>query len=160
MLRIGGPGSGKTNSLLNLINHQTNTDKICLYAKDLYEEKCQFLINKQESTGFKHFNDPKAFIEYSNDMNDIYKNIEEYNPDKKRKILIVYDDMIADMLSNKNDYTTGCLLDYPYFIKTYIMIPVDLSKQKALDFDPKVIQQINFTVNLDIAGNTRVYSIL
>ena len=59
-----------------------------------------------------------------------------------------------------DDYTTGCLLDYPYFIETYEMIAVDLSKQKALDFDPKAIQQINLTGNLDRAGNTRVYFIL
>ena len=59
------------------------------------------LINKRESTGLEYLNDSKAFIEYSNDMDDIYKNIEEYNPNKKRKILIVFDDMIADMLSNK-----------------------------------------------------------
>ena len=59
-----------------------------------------------------------------------------------------------------DDYTTGCLLDYPYFIETYKMIAVDLSKQKALDFDPRAIQQINFTANLDRAGNTRVYFIL
>ena len=59
------------------------------------------LINKRESTGLKYLNDPKAFIEYSNDMDDIYENIEEYNPNKKRKILIAFGDMIADMLSNK-----------------------------------------------------------
>ena len=59
------------------------------------------LINKRENTGLKHFNDCKVHIEYPNDMNDIYKNIEEYNPSKKCKILIVFDDMIADMLSNK-----------------------------------------------------------
>ena len=66
-------GSGKTNVLLNLINKQPDIDKIYLYAKDPYEEKYQFLINKRESTGLKHFNDPKAFIEYSNDMQDVYK---------------------------------------------------------------------------------------
>ena len=60
------------------------------------------LINKRDSTGFKYLNDSKAFIECSNDMDDIYKNIEEYNPNKKQKILIVFDDMIADMLNNKN----------------------------------------------------------
>ena len=60
-----------------------------------------FLINKRESTVLKYFNDFKAFIEYSNDMDDIYKNIEDYNPNKKRKILNVCDDMIADMLTNK-----------------------------------------------------------
>ena len=59
------------------------------------------LINKSESTGLKHLNDFKAFIEYLNDMDDIYKSIEEYNPNKKRKILIAFDDMIADMLINK-----------------------------------------------------------
>ena len=59
------------------------------------------LINKRDSTGLKYFNDSKAFIEYSNDMNDIYKNIEDYNPNKKRKLSIVFDDIIVDMLSNK-----------------------------------------------------------
>ena len=59
------------------------------------------LINKRESTGLKHLNDSKAFIEYSNDMNNIYKSIEENNPNKKQKILIVFDDMIGDMLNNK-----------------------------------------------------------
>ena len=87
---------------MNLINNQPDTDKIFLYAKDPYEAKYQFLINKRESTGLKHFNDPKAFIEYSNDMQDVYKNIDEYNVDKECKILIIFDDMIADMINNKN----------------------------------------------------------
>ena len=73
-----------------------------MYAKAPYEAKYQFLINKRESTGLKHFNDPKAFIEYSNYMQDVYKNIEEYNVDKEHKILIVFDIMIADMINNKN----------------------------------------------------------
>ena len=72
-----------------------------MYWKDLYEDKYQFLINRRESIGLKHFNDPKAFIEYSNDMHDIYKNINDYNPDKENEILIVFDDMIADMINNK-----------------------------------------------------------
>ena len=59
------------------------------------------LINTRESTGLKHFNDSKAFIEYSNDMDDIYKNIKEYNPNKESKILMVFEDMITDMLINK-----------------------------------------------------------
>ena len=99
---IGGSGSGKTNALLNLINKQPDIDKIYLYAKDPYEAKYQFLINKRESTGLKHFNDPKAFIEYSNDMQDIYKSIDECNIDKECKILIVLNDMIAYMINNKN----------------------------------------------------------
>ena len=72
-----------------------------MYAKDLYKVKYHFLIDKRESTGLNHFNDPKAFIKYSNDMQDVYKNIDEYNTDKERKILIVFDDMIADMINNK-----------------------------------------------------------
>ena len=60
------------------------------------------LINIRGSTSLKHFNESKTFIGYSNDMDDIYKNIEEYIPIKKREILIAFDDMIADMLSNKN----------------------------------------------------------
>ena len=71
-----------------------------MYAEDLCEAKYQFLINKRESTGLKHFNDPKAFIEYSNDMQDVYKNFDEYNTDKERKILIVFDDMINNKKLN------------------------------------------------------------
>ena len=76
LLIIGGSGSGKTNSLFNLIMHQQDVDKIHLYAKDPYKAKYQLLINKRESKGLKHLNDSKAFIEYSNDMDDFYKNIE------------------------------------------------------------------------------------
>ena len=75
ILIVGGSGSGKTNTLLNLINNQLDIDKIYLYAKGPYEAKYQFLINKRESTGLKHFNDLKAFIEYSNDTQDVHKNI-------------------------------------------------------------------------------------
>ena len=98
---IGGSGSREKNSLYNLISQQPDIDKIYLYAKNPYEAKYQFLINKSESTGLMNFNDSKALIENSNDMVDIYQNIEKYNPSKKRKILIVFDDMVADMLNNK-----------------------------------------------------------
>ena len=101
ILIIGGSGSGKTNTLLNLIDNQPDIDKIYLYAKDLYEPKYQFLINQRESIGLKHCNDPKAFIEYSNDMCDVYENTDDYNLDKENKILIVFDDMIFDMINNK-----------------------------------------------------------
>ena len=87
--------------MCNLINHKPDVDKIYLYAKDSYEAKYQLLINKRENTGLKYLNDSKAFIEFSNDMDDIYKNIEEYNPNKKRKKLIVFNNIIADILSNK-----------------------------------------------------------
>ena len=79
----------------------TSKDLVREKKKKLHEAKYKFLINKRESTGLKHFNDSEAFIKYSNSMDDIYENIGEYNPNKKRKILIVFDDMIADMLSNK-----------------------------------------------------------
>ena len=98
---MGCSRSGKTNAFLNLINHEPDIDTIYLYAKDPYEAKYQWLINKRESTGLKYLSDSKTFIEYSNDMHDINKNIEEYNPNKIRKILIVFVDMIADMFSNK-----------------------------------------------------------
>ena len=86
---------------MNLIENQPDIDKIYLYAKDPHEAKYQYLINKREGVGMDHFNDLKAFIEYSNDMHDVYKDIDKYNPDKENKTLIVLDDMIADMIHNK-----------------------------------------------------------
>ena len=91
---------GKTNALFNLINNQHDIDNIYLYAKDPSEAKYQYLINKPEKVGLDHFHEPKAFIDYSNGMQDVYKNIEDYNPNKKRKVLIVFDDKIADMINN------------------------------------------------------------
>ena len=98
---IGGSGSGKTNALLNLIKEQDDIDKIYLYAKDLSEPKYELLIKKHKDTGIKHLNDPNAFIECSNTMDDVYENIHDYNPSRKRNILIVSDDMIADIMTNK-----------------------------------------------------------
>ena len=72
-----------------------------MYAKDPYEDKYQFLINKRESIGLNHFNDHTDFIQYSNDTHDVYKNIDHYIPDKENKILIFFDDMIANMIHNK-----------------------------------------------------------
>ena len=95
ILIIEGSGSGKTNLLLNLMENQPDIDKIYLYAKDLYEPNYQYLINQRESVGINHF------IDHSNDMHNVYKNIDDYNPDKENKILIVFDDMIADMIHNK-----------------------------------------------------------
>ena len=104
ILIIGGSGSGKTNTLLNLIKEQDYhdvIDKIYLYARDLSEPKYQFLIKKREDAGIKHVNNPNAFIESSNTMDDVYENINDYNPIRKRKKLIVFDDMIADIMTNK-----------------------------------------------------------
>ena len=98
--------------LLNLIENQPDIDHIYLFAKDLYEPKYQYLINKRESVGINHFKDPIAFIDYSNDMHDVYKNIDGYNSDKENKILIFFDDMIADMINNKklNSVVTGLFI--------------------------------------------------
>ena len=85
--------------MLNLINEQKDIDKIYLYAKDLRESKYEYLIKNCENAGIKHLNDSKAFIECSDTMNDIYGNINDYNPSRKRKILIVSDDMIADIMT-------------------------------------------------------------
>ena len=91
----------KTNALLNSIKEQSDIDKIYLYAKGLSEPKYEFLIKKREDVGMKHLNYSNAFIECSNAMDDVYENIDEYNLIRKRKILIVFDDMIADVIANK-----------------------------------------------------------
>ena len=98
---IGGSGSGKTKALLNSINNQRNIDKIYLYAKDPYEAKYQYLVNQHEKVGLNYYDDLKAFIECSNDMQDVYKTIEQYNLRKKRKVSIFLDYMIGDITNNK-----------------------------------------------------------
>ena len=101
ILIIGGSESGKTNALFNLINKQNDIDKIYLYAKDSSETKYELLIKNRENAGIKHLNDQKAFTECSNTMDDVYENFNDYNPSRKIKILIVFDDMIADIMTNK-----------------------------------------------------------
>ena len=164
ILIIGGSGSGKTNTLLNLIDNQPNIDKIYLYAKDLYEPKYQFLINKRESIRLKHFNDPKAFIEYSNDMHDVYKNINNYNPDKENKILIVFDDMIADMINSKklNSIATELFIrdrklniSLVFITQSYFKVPKDVRLNTTHFFIMKIpnkreLQQIAMSHSSDI----------
>ena len=126
MLIIGGSGSGKANALLNSISDQLHIDQIYLYVKDTYEAKYQFLINKRESTGLKHLNDSKAFIENSNDMQDV----------KERQILIVFDDMIADMINNKklNSIVTELFIRSRRLNISFVFIHNHtLSFQKMLD---------------------------
>ena len=134
ILIVGSSGSGKTNTL-NLINNQPDIEKIYLYAKDPYADKYQFLINKRESIGLKHFNDPKAFIEYSNDMHDVFKNINDYNVDRENKMLIVFDDMIADMINNKklNSIVTELFIrgrklniSLVFITQSYFKVPKDV----------------------------------
>ena len=87
-LIIGSSGSEKTNTLLNLIKGENDINKIYLYAKDLSKPKYEFLIKKHEDARIKHFNDPNGSIECSNAMDDVYENIDDYNPSRERKILI------------------------------------------------------------------------
>ena len=164
ILIIGGSGSRKANALLNLINNQPDIDKIYLYVKDPYEAKYQFLINKRKSTGLKHFNDPKAFIEHSNDMQDVYKNIEQYNIGKKRKILIAFDDMIADVINNEklNPVVTGLLIrgrklniSIVFITQSYFKVSKDVRLNSTHFFIMKIsnkteLQQIALNHSSDI----------
>ena len=147
VLIIGGSGSGKTNALLNLINNQPDIDKIYLYAKDPYEAKYQYLINKREKVGLDHFDDPKAFIEYSNDMQDVHKSIDDYNSRKKRKVLTVFDDMIADMINNKKlDSTVTELfirgrkrnISIVFITQSYFKVPKDVRLNSTHFFIMKI----------------------
>ena len=97
---IGGSKLGKVNALINLINEQSNIDKIYFYAKDL-RYNMRFIIKQRKNAGIKHYNDPNAFIKCSNLMDDVYENIDYYKTNSKRKILIAFDDMIADIMTNK-----------------------------------------------------------
>ena len=116
---IGGSGSGKTNALLNVINNRPDIDKIYLYAKDPYEAKYQYLIKKREKVGLDLFKDPKAFMQHSNDIQDVYKNTEDYNPRKNREVLIVFDDMIADMINNSRKLNISIV----FITKSYLKVP-------------------------------------
>ena len=102
ILIIGPSGSGKTNTLLHLINNLHPIDKIYLYTKGIDEKKYQFLLNKREQAGIKNLNDPHAFIEYSDDMDDVLDDINNYNKNRDKKVLTVFDDMIADIEHKKN----------------------------------------------------------
>ena len=95
-------GSGKTNAFLHLINSLHPIDKIYLYAKDIGKDQYNYLINKREHAGIKNLNDPKAFIEYSDDMSDTLGDIKNYNKNRDKKVLIVFDDMISDIEYNNN----------------------------------------------------------
>ena len=102
---IGGSGSGKTNALINLINEQNDIDKIYLYARDLNEPKYEYLIKKRENVGIRYYNDLTAFFEYSNTMDDVYEDIDNYNLKRDKKVLIVFDGIFKDIMTNKKFQT-------------------------------------------------------
>ena len=133
-----------------MINNQQDIDKIYLYAKDSYEDKYQYLINKRECVGINHLNDPKVFIEYSNDMHDVYKNIYNYNPNKENKILIVFDDMIADMINNKklNSIVTELFIkgrklniSLIFITQLYLKVPKDVRNNSTHFFIMKILNK-------------------
>ena len=138
---IGGSGSGKTNTLLNLTENQPDIDKIYSYVKDLYEPKYQYIINKRESVGINHLNDPKAFIDYSNKM---IKILMITIPIKKLK-LIVFDDMIADMTHNK---------------KLNSIVTESFIRRRKLNMSLVFIMQSYFKVSKDVRLNTTHFFIL
>ena len=169
ILIIGGSGFGKTNLLSHSIENQPDIDKIYLYAKDTYESKYQYLINKRESVGINHFNDPKAFIEYSNDMHDVHKNIGDYNPEKENKILIV-SDMYAGMIHNKklNSIVTELFIrgrklniSLVFITQSYFKVPKDVRLNTSHFFIAKIpnkreLQQIAINHSSDI--NTKDFA--
>ena len=137
-----------------------------MYAKDPYEAKYQYLINKREGVGINHFNDPKAFIEYSNDMQDVYKNIDEYNTDKERKVLMVFDDVIADMINNKelNSIVTELFIrgrksniSFVFITQSYFKVLKDVRLNSTHFFVMKIpnkreLQQIALNNSSDISS--------
>ena len=159
--------------MLNLIENQPDFNKIYLYAKDPYQAKYQYLINKRETVGINHFNDPKAFIEYSNGMLDVYKDINEYNPDKEIKILIVFDDMIADMIHNKklNAIVTELFIrgrklniSLVFITESYFKVPKDVRLNTSHFFIAKIpnkreLQQIarNHSSDINTKDFTNIY---
>ena len=133
-------------------------------ARHPYEKKYQYLINKREKVELNHFNDPKAFMEYSNDMQDVYKNIEDYSPIKKRKVLIILDDMIADMINtNKLSPIVTELfirvrklnISIVFITKSYFKVPKDVRLNSTHFFIMKIpnkrkLQQIVLNHSSDI----------
>ena len=148
-LIIGPSRSGKSNYLLNLIQKDNNIiDKIYLYAKDLEEPKYQLLINKKEKAGKNFNNGPTAFIEHSNSMDDIFSEIEDYNRKRKRKILIIFDDMINHVMSDKKaqqilkDIFIRCKnlnISLCFLTQSYFSVPKDV----RLNFSHYILFKLN-----------------
>ena len=163
----------KTNVLLSLINNQQDIDKIYLYAKDPYEAKYQYSINKREKVGLNPYDDPKTFMEYSNDMQNVYKNIEDYNPRKNRTVLIVFDDMIADMINNKksNPIVTELFIrgrklniSIAFITQSYFKVPKDVRINSTHFLIMKIpnkreLQQIalNHSSDIDFEDLMKIY---
>ena len=159
--------------MLNLINKQKDIDKIYLYAKDLSESKYEYLIKNRESAGIKHLNDSKAFIECSNTMDDIYENINNYNPNRKRKKEIVFDDMIADIMTNKKfqslikELFIRCRklnISLDFITQSYFSVPKDVRLNSTHYLIMKINYRkelqniaINHSADIDYQGFMKIY---
>ena len=159
--------------MLKLRNEKDDIDKIYLYTKDLSEPKYESLIKNRENTGIKHLNDSSAFIECSNTMDDVYENINDYNSSRKRKILIVFDDMIADIMSNKKfqaiikDLFIRCRklnISLVFIMQSYFSVPKDVRLNSAHYLIMKINNQrelqffsINHSADIDYKDFMKIY---
>ena len=142
-----------------MTNEQNNIDKICLYAKDLSEPKYEYLNKKRKDAGIKHVNNSNAFIKYSNTMDGVYENNNNYNPKRRRKVLIVFDDMISDIKTNKTfqaiikELFIRCRklnISLAFITRSYFSVPKDVT----LNSTHYLIMKINNRIELkNIATN-------
>ena len=166
-------GSGKTNYLLNSIQKDNKIiDKIYLYAKDLEEPKYQLLINKREKAGINFNNDPTAFIEYSNSIDDIFPQIEDYNK-KRKKILIIFHGMISHVMSDEkaqrvlNDLFIRCRklnISLCFLTQSYFSVPKDVRLNYAHNILFKLNNKtelkniaINHSADIDYKDFIKIY---
>ena len=169
---IGPSGSGKTNYLLNSIQKDNNIiDTIYLYAKDLEEPKYKCLINEREQAGIKNLNGPTAFIKYLSTMDDILENIEDYNEKRKRKNLIIFDDMISHVVSDKKaqqilkDIFIRCgklNISLCFLTQSYFSVPKDVrlncTHYMILKLNNKrELIAINHSADIDYKGFIKIY---
>ena len=168
LLINGGSGTGKTNALLNLLSYQDGIDKIYLYVRDPYEDKYQYLIRKRQDTGIRHFNDPNAFIEFSSNINDVYQNIDDYNPRKNKKIVIIFDDMITENLPKQVTElfirSRKMNISVIFITQSYFRVPKDIRLNSTHFFLFKIpnnreLQQIaiNHSADIDFKDFKKIY---
>ena len=163
----------QANTLLNLIKEQGDIDKIYLYAKDLSEPKYELLIKNHENAGIKHLNDSKAFIECSNTMDDVYENINDDNLSRKIKVLIIFDDMIVDIMTNKKfqaiikELFIRCRklnISLVFITQSYFSIPKDVRLNSTHYFIMKINNKrelqnigINHSADIDYKDFMKIY---
>ena len=173
ILIIGGLGSGKTNALINLINEQNDIDKIYLSPRDLSEPKYEYLIKKREDVGIKHLNNPNAFIECLNTMDDFYDIINDYNSNRRRKILIVFNDMIQDIMTNKKfqgiikELLIRCRklnISFVFITQSYFSVPKDVRLNSTHYLIMKINNRkelqniaINHSADIDYKDSMKIY---